>query len=179
MALLLAILYIGDSLTGAEPGYTVQYADTAVVYFLASTTLEDAGYYQRIVVELGIHAVRHRGPDRKYRDNPDLFRHDYAAMLDVAQKHTREVVVVNIPWLNWGPLRAEQAQEFNTIIQEECELRGIHVVDAWSLFSECGMECIGEDGFHPSQMGYDLLRRAVPELPQWRCRPIGWMERNT
>jgi lysophospholipase L1-like esterase len=88
------------------------------------------------------------------------------------------VVVINIPWLNWGPLRAQQAQAFNAIIAEEASKRSIYVVDAWSLFGECGMDCIGKDGFHPSQAGYDLLRRAIPPLPPLRCRPIGWVERN-
>jgi hypothetical protein len=180
LAILCAVLYIGDSLTNAEPGYTMKYADRAIVYFLADAEahLKDVGHYQRIVVELGIHAVRHRGPDRQYRDNPDLFRRDYAAVLDMAQRHSSEVVVINIPWLNWGPLRAQQAQAFNAIIAEEASKRSIYVVDAWSLFGECGMDCIGKDGFHPSQAGYDLLRHAIPPLPPLRCRPIGWVERN-
>lgn len=180
LAILCAVLYIGDSLTGADPGYVVGYAERDVVYFLADAEprLRDSGHYQRIVVELGIHTVRHRGPDRRYRDNPDLFRRDYAALLDTAQKHSNETVVINIPWLNWGPARARRAQEFNTIIAEETGRRGIKVVDAWTMFETCGLDCIGEDGFHPSQTGYDLLRRAIPPLPAMRYRPLGWVERN-
>lgn len=161
VAFLLAILFVGDSLTAANPGFAVN-GERAVTYHIADSILflEEAGHYDRIVLELGIHAVR--GSDRLYALNPDLFRRRYGQLLDVAQDHAQEVVAVNIPWLDWNATHADRARLFNAIIQGEAEARGIYVVDAWSIMEQCGLACIGEDGFHPNQEGYDRIRRALP-----------------
>lgn len=163
LLVLLSVLYVGDSLTSADPGFAVG-GEKAITYHVADSILflEEAGDYDRIVLELGVHAVH--GSDRLYTLNPELFRRRYGQLLDTALEHADEVVAINIPWLDWGDLKAERARLFNAIIQGEAEARGVYVVDAWSIMEQCGLACIGEDGFHPNQEGYDRIRRALPGM---------------
>lgn len=167
----LSIVYVGDSLTQANPGY-VQNGERAVTYHISDSILwiEESGHYDRIVLELGIHAIH--GSDRLYYNNPDLFRRRYAQLLDTALSHAGEVVVINIPWLDWPAAKIERAILFNQIIKEECDQRGIYYIDAWTIIETCGLACIGEDGFHPSQAGYDLIRAALPKVRYYL--PIVW-----
>ena len=163
---ILSVLFVGDSLTSQSPGY-VDFAgggERAITYYLADSILflEEAGRYDRIVLELGIHAVR--GSDRLYTADPVLFRRRYGRLLDVALQHADEVIVVNVPWLDWGPANAEQAQAFNRAIQELASARGVRVVDAWSVMAACGSACIGPDGFHPNALGHQRIAAAVRQI---------------
>jgi hypothetical protein len=155
-------VYLGDSLTMADPGY-IGVGERVVTYHLADSILwlEDSGYHGRVVLELGIHAVH--GSDRLYFDNSDLFRYRYWQLLSAAREHSGEVVVLNIPWLDWGPEKYERAGEFNAIIQELAEGMGVCVVDTWKVMESCGLECIGDDGFHPNDLGYELIRGELAE----------------
>lgn len=153
----LTVLFVGDSLTQYPTGFA-QGGERAVTYYLADSILflEEAGYYDRIVIELGVHAVR--GADRLYDDNLALFERRYERLLDTALAHADEVVVINIPWLDWGPENHGQAKLFNFVIEGLASERGVRVIDAWTLMETCGLACIGPDGFHPNQKGHNLIR---------------------
>lgn len=166
----LSIVYLGDSLTSAAPGYVGDTGERVIVYHLADAILflndmpaPATGQAPDVVVlELGIHAVH--GSDRVYGCNYELFRRRYGQLLDAAHAAAApRVVAINIPWLDWPANQAARARAFNAIIEEEAAWRMIPVVDAWSLLQDCGPACIGPDGFHPNQQGYDLLATAVGE----------------
>lgn len=156
-------LFVGDSLTGTVPGYVelVGGGERAITYHIADSILhiQDAGYYQRIVLELGIHGVH--GSDRLYYNNPDLFKYRYWQLIDSAREHAGEVVIVNIPWLDWNSAKSAKAQEFNALIDELAGRMHICVADAWGAMEQCGPPCIGEDGFHPNARGHELIAREV------------------
>lgn len=173
------VLYVGDSFTCSQQNYLP--ADTYTMkseslcsYHVADSILaiEDRGWYNRIVIQIGIHAAR-SGSDRLYKNDPDLFRRRYGQLLDVAQAHSAEVVVIGLPWTGWPQGSWDRAVLFNQIMREEALSRNIYFVDLWSILEECGPSCIGPDCFHPSGAGYEMLRSALPPIQHVRITPIG------
>lgn len=160
------VRYVGDSLTWATPGYieAAGGGNGVAVYYLANAVLylEEAGHWTETVIQLGSEAVS--GADKLYNRNSELFDRRYRQVVDAAREHSSEVVIVNIPWLNWRADEAAKAQEFNDIIHGIAGEYGICVADAWAVMEACGADCIGEDD-RPNEAGYALIGREV-----WRCR---------
>ena len=158
-------VYVGDSLTMADPGY-IGPGERVVTYHLADSILwlEDSGHHGRVVLELGIHAVH--GSDRLYFNNLDLFRYRYWQLLSAAREHSGEVIVLNVPWLDWGPEKYEKTKEFNAIIEELTGRMDICLVDTWKVMEACGLACIGDDGFHPNELGYELIKGELVKCTQ-------------
>jgi len=157
------VLYVGDSLTSATPGYVelVGEGERAITYHLGDSILylQEAGYHRRIVLELGFHAVH--GSDRLYYNNPDLFRYRYHQLIREARDHAGEVVIINIPWaIRWKEKEAK-ATEFNAIIADLADQMDICVADAWTVMQQCGLKCMDEDGYHPNERGYGLIAQEV------------------
>ena len=158
------IACIGDSITSTPGGYADQLdADKYVWYHLAdSITLIDTlpHNYEVIVIELGSHAVH--GSDRLLAaDSENLFRYYYDRLLDKVQQHAKTVIVLTIPWREWGPENRDLAQRYNRIIIQVAAKHSAEVVDAWSILEGCGLTCIGEDTVHPNATGHGLLIDAL------------------
>jgi GDSL-like Lipase/Acylhydrolase family len=165
--------FVGDSLTlgtastdnvgfvgyvTAETGWQAQ---RYVWYHLADSIvrLEEVGKPDIIVLELGIQALH--GSDRLAGVDDELFRRYYGLLLDEATGRASTVIVVNIPWLDWGPEKAERAQLYNQIIAEQAAQYGAAVADVWAPMQTCGLACIGEDNFHPNDEGHRLIAEQV------------------
>lgn len=39
--------------------------------------------------------------------------------------------------------------------------RGVCFADVWTPMLDCGMDCISDDGYHPNELGYELIKREV------------------
>lgn len=169
LLLLVLLIWVGDRVTLDNPYIT---GDELVVFHISDAilSLEELQYegtidfengerYDKMVLSLGIHAVQ--GSDKPYAGHPNLFRQRYARLLGTALEMSDEVAVINIPWLNWTDENAERAIKWNSIIAEEAALRGVCVVDAWSVMYKCGMACISDDGYHPNATGYTLIAREI------------------
>ncbi len=163
-------LYVGDKVVGDVPGIAL--GEVAINYHISDAilSLEELMYaggidfdngerYGTIVLGLGVHALQ--GSDKPYSGHPDLFRRRYARLLVMAQGMGEHIIAVNIPWLNWVEEKVPRGERWNQIIAEEAGRRGVCVADAWGVMWECGMRCISEDGYHPNELGYELIAREV------------------
>ena len=180
------VAFVGDSLTRGTGstglhGYAGYYADATggettrfVRYHLADAIVlwdeVEAWEPDVVVLELGIHAIV--GCDH-LATQPDTFRRYYAMLLDLATATAPEVVVVDIPWMAWSAARAETAQRYNAIIQEEADERGATVVRTFNATEACGDGCLSGDGFHPNDAGHrmitdEILRQSV----RWLFMPV-------
>lgn len=163
LIVLATIAFIGDSITVQPGGYADRPGSERYVWYHladAIVLLDTLPTYDYLVIELGTHAVN--GSDRLLAaDDEQLFRYYYGRLIRKALKHGRRVIIINIPWTNWGPKKADLAQRYNAIIAEVAKIGKVRVVDAYGILESCGMDCIGEDGFHPNALGHRLLRFAL------------------
>lgn len=160
------VMVVGDSLTLARPGYMVYVdpsADRLICYHLADCLFDwPDGRYDLIIVELGTHAVA--GCDHLPAQNMTVFVQRYGAILERAQQSARSVVVVNIPALGWEDDEGDvRAQAYNEIIAKIAAGYDIPVADVYSVTVDCP-DCIGDDGFHPSERGYQRIGERVAEV---------------
>lgn len=178
------VAFVGDSITlGALStgyvgyvGYLMQEQQFTpkrfVAYHFDTAMLgwqQQVAYWHpdKIVIELGIHAVA--GCDHWAGGSPENFETVYNEIVDLALETAPEVILVEIPWLNWSPGQAEKARTYNVIIRDIAVQHGLEVVGAWRALEDCGMECIASDGFHPNDQGHLLVAGTFPNLaPIWR-----------
>jgi len=165
-----ATLYLGDNIIGNTPGIAPGERITVFHISDAILTLEELRYLghldfdngerlAEIVLGVGVHALQ--GSDKPYPGHPDLFRRRYARLLDTALGMGDQVVAVNIPWLNWVPEKVPRGERWNAIMAEEAAARGVCFADVWTPMLDCGMDCISDDGYHPNELGYELIKREV------------------
>ncbi|MGB4253874.1 MAG: SGNH/GDSL hydrolase family protein [Minisyncoccales bacterium] len=163
-------LYVGDKVIASVPG--VAPGEVAINYHLSDAilSLEERRYagdvdfdggerLAEIALGVGVHALQ--GSDKPYAGHPDLFRRRYGRLLDTALGMGDQVVAVGIPWLNWVPEKLPRGERWNAIMAEEAAARGVCFADVWTPMLDCGMDCISDDGYHPNELGYELIKREV------------------
>ena len=161
-------LFIGDSLTGAYPGYVDIVRDALdirtmrrVAYHLGDAILSlPSGRYNAIVVELGIHVIV--GCDHAPSHSPRVFHERYTELLNRLSAMADRLIVVNVPkmggWDAADPVNGATA--LNDCIQQIADSRNIPVADAWSAMAEV-QEGISEDGFHPNLKGHEAIAGSI------------------
>ena len=165
-----ATLYLGDNIIGNTPGIVPGERITVFHISDAILTLEELRYegaldfdngerYHTVILGVATHALQ--GSDKPYPGHPDLFRRRYGRLLNTALGMGDQVVAVNIPWLNWVPEKVPRGERWNAIMAEEAAARGVCFADVWTPMLDCGMDCISDDGYHPNELGYELIKREV------------------
>lgn len=166
-------VFVGDSVTSAEDSYAViaseRYGWEMTRFFyphfgdaLALWNNIEAERPDIIVIEMGVHAIV--GCDHLAGHDSELFRYYVGQVLDNALWTADTVIVVNIPWMNWGTILFKAPVSYNAIIADEAAARGVPVVDAWTAMLVCGQTCIGDDGFHPNTRGQVAIADALPDV---------------
>jgi lysophospholipase L1-like esterase len=106
--------------------------------------------------------------------SPETFRAHLIKLMDtmLEQLGNKRLLVVNLPDFSVTPVGKSYAdgrdtkeglKEFNRIVSEESEKRGLSVVDIFTVSQKIGedMSLVAEDGMHPSAKGYRLYEAAI------------------
>lgn len=75
---------------------------------------------------------------------------------------------MGIPWLNWPDGADERVLLYNGVMREESRAAGVIFSEVWDPTLICGLDCIGADGFHPSDMGHQVIASQIPDVSQYR-----------
>ena len=152
-------VYVGDSLTdGYVPllgcGQVFKWYEVTNSYTFFDQ-VPDGG---TLFIELGVHETK--GKNFLFTRDEASFALAYVKLVELASE-THEPILVGIPWLDWNEERYARGQRFNQVIRQIADRRYLCFVDTWKVMEACGLECIGEDGFHPNELGYELIAQEM------------------
>ncbi|HEX5889577.1 MAG TPA: SGNH/GDSL hydrolase family protein [Pyrinomonadaceae bacterium] len=116
---------------------------------------------QLITVGIGINDIGHGVPLERFTQNYDRI------LSTLKEKTQARIVVTNIPDISSAPVVPlsmrrqyhQQIQTFNERLEEIANRRGVTIFDIYSITTRDlpeHPEYFSRDGFHPSDMGYEL-----------------------
>jgi len=95
----------------------------------------------------------------------DEFRGMYGQLLDNVVKNSKKAICLTVPDFTLTPNGRlydipekvrKGIEEFNSVIMEEAEQRGIKVIDIYPYSQKNDPELVAKDGLHPSAKQYDM-----------------------
>lgn len=125
-----------------------------------------------ILIAIGINDSRYYNSLAQYETDIDQFRQNIWDLEEIAKKYTNDVAFIGLTpvdeirtnplaWEADATYKNEYIKQYDTVIKEFCESRKIPFIDIFSQMKDMDMMKLSEDGIHPNQEGYRVMKEII------------------